>query len=91
MALVYLVNKPQVLRRIARWLLLFLEYDFTIVYKPRKIHVIVDALSRISGITEPTSVFDQTIDASLLYTGPEWLNDVKEFLKTGQLEGTLSV
>ncbi len=30
MALVYLVNKPQVSRKITRWLL-FLEYDFTIV------------------------------------------------------------
>jgi hypothetical protein len=33
MALVYLVNKPHVSKRITRWLLLFLEYDFTIVYK----------------------------------------------------------
>jgi hypothetical protein len=32
MALVYLVKKPQVLRIIARWLLLFIEYDFTVVY-----------------------------------------------------------
>ncbi len=27
MTLIYLFNKPQVYRRIARWLLLFLEYD----------------------------------------------------------------
>ncbi len=33
MALVYLVNKPQVLRKIVRWLLLFLEYDFMVVWK----------------------------------------------------------
>jgi hypothetical protein len=33
MALVYLVNKPQVYSIIVRWLLLFLEYDFKIVYK----------------------------------------------------------
>jgi hypothetical protein len=33
MALVYLVNKPQVSGRLIRWLLLFLEYDFKIVYK----------------------------------------------------------
>jgi hypothetical protein len=31
MAMVYLVNKPQVFGRIARWLLLFLEYEFTII------------------------------------------------------------
>ncbi len=33
MALVYLVNKPHVSKRITRWLLLFLEYDFIIIYK----------------------------------------------------------
>ncbi len=33
MALVYLVNKPQVSGKLAKWLL-FLEYEFTIVYKP---------------------------------------------------------
>ncbi len=33
MALVYLVNKPQVSGSIAKWLLLFLKYEFTIIYK----------------------------------------------------------
>jgi hypothetical protein len=33
MALVYLVNKPQVSGRLIKWLLLILEYDFKIVYK----------------------------------------------------------
>jgi hypothetical protein len=31
-----LVNKPQVSDYIARWLLLFLEYNFIVVYKPNK-------------------------------------------------------
>ncbi len=30
MVMVYLVNKPHVLRRITRWLLLFLEYEFIV-------------------------------------------------------------
>jgi len=58
MALVYLVNKPQVSRRIARRLLLFLEYDFTIVYRPNITHLVVDALSRLSDVIEPIGVFD---------------------------------
>ncbi len=36
-------------------------------------------------------MLNETANASLFYIGPEWLNDVKEFLKIGQLEGTLSV
>ncbi len=32
---------------------------------------------------EPTSVPNQTIDASLFYTKHEWLNDVKDFLRVG--------
>ncbi len=91
MALVYLVNKPQVSRRIARWLLLFLEYDFIVVYKLNKSHVIVDALSRLPNITEPIGVLDQTTYTSLFYTEPEWLNDVKEFLRVRQIKGTLSI
>jgi len=39
MALIYLVNKPQVSRHIVQWLLLFLEYDFCMVYKPNRSHM----------------------------------------------------
>jgi len=55
MILVYLVNKPQVLRRITRWLL-FLEYEFIVVYKPNKTHVVVDALSKLSDNSKPLGV-----------------------------------
>jgi hypothetical protein len=52
------------------------------VYKLGKTHVVVDALSRLPNITKPTSVPNQTIDASLFYTWPKWLNDVNFVLKT---------
>ncbi len=81
MAMVYLVNKPQVLKRIIRWLLLFFNYDFIMVYKPSKTHVVADALSRLLDSTKPIVVPNQTSYASLFYIGPDWLNDVKEFLK----------
>jgi len=45
-------------------------------------------LSRLPNITKPTCVLDQTTNASLFYLELEWLNDVKEFLKTSQIEGT---
>jgi hypothetical protein len=79
MALVYLVNKPQVSGRIIKWLLLFFIYDFTIVYKLSKTHVVVDALSRLSNIIKPTCVRNQTIGASLFFVRLEWLNDVNFF------------
>jgi hypothetical protein len=47
MALVYLVNKPQVSGRIIRWLLLFLKYEFIVVYKLGRTHVVVDVLSKL--------------------------------------------
>jgi hypothetical protein len=58
MALVYLVNKPYVSRRITIWLLLFLKYDFTVVYKLGRIHVVTYALSKLLDIIEPTNVPD---------------------------------
>jgi hypothetical protein len=80
MALVYLVNKPHVSGRIVRWLLLFFEYDFTVVYKPSKAHVVAEALLRLLDITELRGVFDQTTYVSLFYTKLEWLKDVKEIM-----------
>jgi hypothetical protein len=56
MALVYLVNKPQVLGRITKWLLLFLEYEFTIVYKPGRIHVVANALSKLPDSSKPLGI-----------------------------------
>jgi hypothetical protein len=82
MALVYLFNKPQVSKKIIRWLLLFLDYDFIVVYKLEKIHVVVDVFSRLLDVTKPTYVLIQIIDASLFYTEPKWLNFVKEFFRT---------
>jgi hypothetical protein len=47
------------------------------MYQPSKIHVIVDAMSRLPNIIKPIGVPNQTIDASLFYTKLECLNDVK--------------
>jgi hypothetical protein len=73
MALVYLVNKPQVLGRISRWLLLFLEYELTIVYKLGRTHVVVDVLFRLLDSLKPLGVLDQTVDASLFSIEPIWM------------------
>ncbi len=62
MALVYLVNKPQVSSKITRWLLLFLEYDFKIVYKPSISHLMANALSRLPNQAKSVGVLDQTTE-----------------------------
>jgi hypothetical protein len=55
-ALVYLVNKPQVSKRITIWLLLFLEHEFTVIYKPSKNHVVVDVLFKLPDNLKPLGV-----------------------------------
>jgi len=47
MALVYLANKPHVSSSLIIWLILFIEYDSKIIYKPSRSHLMVDALNRL--------------------------------------------
>jgi hypothetical protein len=47
MALVYLVNKPQISGKLVRRFLLFLEYEFKIIYKPNRFHLMANALNML--------------------------------------------
>jgi hypothetical protein len=51
---------------IYRWLLLFQEYDFEIVVKPRRMKKGPEHLSRLEHGEEPTSLEDTLPDAQLL-------------------------
>jgi hypothetical protein len=81
-AFVYLDHKPQVFGRITKWLLLFLEYKFTIVYNLGRTHVVTNVLSILSDNSKPLGVLDQIIDASLFSIEPMWMQEVKNYLKT---------
>ncbi len=59
--------------RIARWLLLFLEYEFTVIYKAGRTHVVANALSRFPNSSETLGILDQTMDASLFFVKPMWM------------------
>jgi hypothetical protein len=83
MALVYLINKPQVFSRLARWLLLSFDYDFKIVYKPGRSHLMANALSRLPNHIELVRVHDQTCDAHLFTLQPQWLQNGYEYLLKG--------
>ncbi len=47
-------------------MLLFIEYDYTIVYKLGKTHVVAYALSKLLDITEPTCMPNQSTYAFVL-------------------------
>jgi hypothetical protein len=56
LALKYLVNKLVLGGRICRWLILFQEFDFEVIVKPRKLNAGLDHLSRVTNGEEPTNL-----------------------------------
>jgi hypothetical protein len=64
-ALKYMVNKPQLSGRIACWVLLLQEFDFTINVLPGKKHANADFLSQMSEEVNPESINDSFPDAHL--------------------------
>jgi hypothetical protein len=54
-------------------MLLFLEYEFIIVYKPSRIHVVVDVLSILLYSLKPLGVPDQIVNASQFFVKPIWM------------------
>jgi hypothetical protein len=70
MALLYLIKKPQVFGHIAQWLLLFLEYDFSVLYKLNKPHSIVDVLSQLPNSIENKGVLNQILNVTFFTLQP---------------------
>ncbi len=67
---------------IAKWLLLFLMYEFIGVYKHDRTHVVADVLSKLPNSSKPLGVSDRIIDASLFFIELIWMREVKSYLKT---------
>jgi hypothetical protein len=81
----YLVNKIVLGGRIYRWLLLFQEFDFEVIFKPGKLNEIHDHLSRITNGKEPANLEDNFHDVQLFsvqITGGYFV-DINEYLSTG--------
>ncbi|KAG2908902.1 hypothetical protein PC118_g22402 [Phytophthora cactorum] len=49
------VKSPHISQRMARWLSFFAEYDFRVEYKPKRLNVVADALSRRSDYAVKTA------------------------------------
>ena len=65
------------------------EYDFEIVYRPGRRHVMADHLSRINNGEPPTGVPDQFPDAQLfavrVHKLPNWRTPYIDYLLNGHL------
>jgi hypothetical protein len=83
MALVYVINKPQVFGRLVKWLLLFLKYDFNIIYKLGRSHLMVDALNRLPNPFEPIGVPNQNYNVHMFILQPKWIKNVYEYTLEG--------
>ena len=87
-SLSYLVNQPLVTGRVARWIMILLEYDFEMVHVPGKRHIIADYLSKDSKATKEG--IDDSFNepylqaASLTLDSPEdWRSNIILYMTTG--------
>jgi hypothetical protein len=91
-ALKYLVNKPMFEGRICRWLLLFQEFSFEVIFKLGRCNVETNHLSIIESGESGGEVDDQLPDAHLFRIEAilEYLEDIATFLSTGACPETYS-
>ena len=94
-ALLYLVSKASLTRKIMRWTLLLQEFEFDIFHRLGVQHVVADYLSHLESGEAGDGVRDDFPDAELfrITTEPttdstvaeedKWLTDMHQFLSTG--------
>ena len=92
-ALKYLINKPLHHGRICRWLLLFQEFEFELVFQTGRLNVRLDDLSRIDKGQEQTGVEDDLPETHLFWIEgvPAKLEGIAQFLENGQAPDGMSM
>jgi hypothetical protein len=53
--------------------LLFLDYEFIVVYKLGRTHVVPNVLFELPNNSKPLGVPNQIMDASLFFVEPIWM------------------
>jgi hypothetical protein len=73
--------------RIRRRLLLFQEFDFEVIIKPRKLNVGPDHLSRVTNEEEPMNIEDKFSDTHLfsVQIHDEYFADILQYLSIGTM------
>ena len=87
MTIKYLVNKAELSGRLARWVLLLEDFDYTVEYKPRRLHLQADHLSMLSEEIGTSPIDDRFIvhNLFLVTSSPDWYAGIVEFLTTQRL------
>ena len=82
-ALKYMINKPQLSGRIARWVLLLQDFNFTVEVRPSKSHANADHLSRLNEESKSEPIDDSFPDAQLFYIDviPREYAEIIEYLQ----------
>lgn len=85
----YLVNKAELSRWLARWVLLLEDFDYTVKYNPGRMYLQPYHMCRLLEDMRVSPVDDRLIDDNLFVvtTQPDWYTDIVEFLTTQQLLG----
>ncbi|KAG2960764.1 hypothetical protein PC120_g27930 [Phytophthora cactorum] len=71
------VKSPHISQRMARWLSLFAEYDFRVEYKPGRLNVVADALSRRPDYAVKTADTNRIGVESVSAPSSSLIDDVK--------------
>ena len=83
-ALVYIVNKASLVGKMARWMLLLQEFDFTIQHTLGNENAIANFLSRLEEDCPEQGVLDELLDATLFSLTSEgednWYDDMRNFI-----------
>jgi hypothetical protein len=89
----YIVNKPMLWGRIRRWLLLFQEYDFEVVFKLGKMNGGPNHLSHILSREDAGNLDDSFIDVKLFAINmvDGYFLDIVQFLSTCMAPSEMTV